>query len=157
MDLNATLLGQMITFAIFIWFTMRYVWPPLMKALEDRRAHIADGLAAAEKGQRDLEAAQYEVTAMINDAKTQSVELIEQANQRSVRIIEEAKERAREEGARLLESANADIEKAYTAAHEQLIGEVANLATLGAEKILRKQLDVAANQALVDDLIKEIR
>ncbi len=156
MDLNATLLGQMITFAIFIWFTMRYVWPPLMKALEQRRAQIADGLAAGEQGQRDLEAAEYQVNEMLQEAKTKSAELLEQANQRAVRVIEEAKERAREEGVRLLNAANADIDKAYMAAQEKLLTEVASLATLGAEKILRQELDASANQALVDDLIKEI-
>src|SRR5687768_4228907 len=111
MNLNLTLLGEMLTFAIFIWFTMRFVWPPLMAALEERREKIAAGLAAADKGHRELEMAQHKIDEMMTEAKGQVAHIIEQANQRANHIIEEAKARARVEGDRLITLAKRDVEQ----------------------------------------------
>lgn len=140
MNLNLTLFGEMITFAIFVWFTMRFVWPPLMKAMDDRRATIAAGLAAAEKGKRDLELAQHKVTELLTEAKATAAQMIEQANNRANHIIEEGKARARIEGDRLLEIAKNDIEVEYHAAREKLIGEISSLVIAGSEKILQREV-----------------
>lgn len=142
MNLNLTLLGEMLTFAVFIWFTMRFVWPPLMAALEERREKIAAGLAAADKGHRDLELAQYKINEMMTEAKGRAAQIIEQANQRANHIVEEAKGRARVEGDRLITLAKRDIEQEYHAAREKLLDEVSSLAMLGAKKILNEQVRV---------------
>lgn len=156
MNLNLTLFGEMITFSIFIWFTMRFVWPPLMKAMEERREKIAAGLAAAEKSQRDLESTQHKITELLADAKTQAAQFIEQANQRAHVIIEESKAKARAEGDRLLEIAKNDIAREYQSAREVLLGQISTLAIAGAEKILGHEIDKSANDELVNQLVKEI-
>ncbi len=156
MNLNATLLGQMITFAILVWFTMKYVWPPLTKALDERQKKIADGLSAAERGVHELELAQNKAVEYLRDVKTQAADIIEQANKRSAVIVEEAKQQAREEGQRLVNLAKDEIAREVEAAKQQLKQQVASLAVHGAEKILAKNLDVAANQALIDQLIEQI-
>lgn len=156
MDLNATLFGQIITFAVFIWFTVKFVWPPLMKIMEDRRQKIADGLAAAQKNQDDLELTQHKVREQMAEAKAAAAHIIEQANQRAHRMVDEAKDKAREEGERLLKLAQAEIEQEYSQAREKLIGEISHFAILGAEKILKENLDNARNDKLVSDLMREI-
>lgn len=156
MNMNLTLLGEMLTFAVFVWFTMRFVWPPLTKALEDRQAKIADGLAAAEKAERDLELAQHKVTELLTEAKAQSAQIIEQANQRANHIIEEAKARAREEGDRLLAIAKDDIEREFHTAKAELLSQVSALAISGAEKILQKEVNKSANDQLVSEMVKSI-
>ena len=153
MDLNATLLGQMITFAVFVWFTMKFVWPHIMKAIEDRRKIIADGLAAAEKGQREVELAQHKVTEIIDHAKSQASEIIEQANKRSGSIIEESKQTARSEGERLVKLAQTEIAQELQQAKESLLSEVAGLAITGAEKILHQKLDEVNQRRLLDEII----
>lgn len=156
MHINATLLGQMITFAIFVWFTMKYVWPPITKALADRQKQIADGLEAADRGRHELELAQQRAVEKLRDAKVQAAELIEQANHRAGRIIDEAKDTARLEGERLLTLAKAEIQQERQKAKEQLMQEVAALAMMGAEKILQRQIDAKTNAHLIDQLITEI-
>lgn len=156
MDINATLFGQMITFAIFIWFTVKFVWPPLMKAMEDRRNKIADGLAAAEQGVKELELARIKSEEAIKDAKTTAAHIIEQANQRSHHIVEEAKTLAREEGERLLQIAKTDVEQEYHSAREKLMQEVSNIAVVGAERILKKEIDKSSNDRIISDLVGSI-
>ncbi len=156
MDLNLTLLGEMITFAIFVWFTMKYVWPPLMKAMEDRRKKIADGLAAGEQGQRELEMARIKVKEQLLEAKTEAAMILEQANQRAGHIVEAAKGKAREEGDRLLQLAQGEIEQEYNAAKDQLMQKVSKIAVAGAEKILQREVDKAGNDRLVADLVSDI-
>lgn len=155
MNLNLTLFGQMLTFAVFVWFTMRFVWPPLMQALEERREKVAAGLAAAEKGQRDLELAKHKVDEMLLEAKGQAAQIIEQANQRANHIVEEAKGRARVEGDRLITIAKSDIEREFNSARETLMGEVSSLVMTGAEKILQQEVNKSANDRLVDQLINQ--
>lgn len=145
MNLNLTLLGEMLTFAIFVWFTMRFVWPPLMHAMEERRAKIAAGLAAAEKGKRDLELAAHKVTELLTEAKAQAAQLIEQANHRANSIIEEGKAKARLEGERLLTIAKNDIEREAHAAREQLMKEISSLVIAGSEKILQHEVSNSLN------------
>lgn len=155
MDLNLTLLGEMITFAVFIWFTMKYVWPPLMNIMEDRRKKIADGLAAAEQGERELEMARIKVKEQLLQAKTEAAAILEQANQRAIHIVEESKGKAREEGDRLLEIAKSEIEQEYNTAKEHLMREVSKIAVAGAERILQREVDKTSNDRLVQELAKE--
>lgn len=152
MDLNFTLIGQLLTFMIFVWFTMKFVWPPLVKALEDRRQQIADGLAAAEKGQHALADAKQEIQAQLDEAKQQAADIIDQANKRAQGIVEESKSTAKAEGERLLELAKAEIQQEFNAAKAELMQQVSALAVAGAEKILRQSVDRKAS----NDLVKEI-
>lgn len=153
MNINLTLLGEMITFAIFVWFTMRFVWPPLVKAMQERRETIAAGLAAAEKGKRDLELAKHKVTEILTEAKAQAAQMIEQANHRANHIIEEAKAKARDEGNRLLAIAKTDIEREYNSAREQLMDQISSLVVAGAEKVLKHEVNKSANDRLVSEMI----
>jgi F-type H+-transporting ATPase subunit b len=156
MEINATLLGQMITFAVFVWFTMKFIWPPIIKAMREREKKIADGLQAAERGQHELELAHHKAAEQLRDAKIQAAELLEQANKRASHIIEQAKERARDEGERLLVIARSDIEQEVHVARQQLRNEIAKLAVAGAEKILMRSVDAATQRELVARLITEI-
>jgi F-type H+-transporting ATPase subunit b len=155
-NLNLTLLGQMVTFAIFVWFTMKYVWPPITKALDDRQKKIADGLAAAERGKHDLELAQQRATEQLREAKHQAAEVLEQANKRANQIIEEAKILARGEGERLVALAHTEIAREVEQAKQELRKQVGLIAIQGAERILKRQIDTAANQDIMTALIKEI-
>ena len=153
MNINLTLFGEMITFAIFVWFTMRFVWPPLIKAMQERREKIAAGLAAAEKSKRDLELASHKVTELLTEAKAQAAQMLEQANHRANHIIEEAKGRAREEGERLLVIAKADIDREFQSAREALIKQVSSLVVVGAEKVLQHEVNQSANDRLVNEML----
>lgn len=155
MNINLTLLGEMITFIIFVWFTMRFVWPPLMKAMEERREKIADGLAAAEKAKRDLELAQHKVTELLTEAKAQTASMLEQAHQRANHIIEEAKMQARKEGDRLLVIAKDDITREFQSARETLMKEISSLVIVGAEKVLQHEVNKSANEKIIADVLKE--
>ncbi|MGE3919917.1 MAG: F0F1 ATP synthase subunit B [Gammaproteobacteria bacterium] len=156
MDLNATLIGQMITFIFFIWFTMRFVWPPITKALAERKAQIAEGLAAAERGKRELELAQHKALEYLREAKEQAASIIEEANKRAIHLIETAKADARQECERLLAQNKVEIAKEIQKAKLELKHQITNIAMIGAEKILERNLDSAANSALVEKLITEI-
>jgi len=156
MDVNATLIIQMVVFVAFIWVTVRFIWPPLTKALEARRATIANGLAAAEEGRKALELAEIKVKEQLNAAKAQVSHMIEQANQRANHIVEESKTRAREEGERLLQLAKAEITQEYNTAKAQLLKQVSAIAVAGAEKILQREVDKASNDRLVDELVSEM-
>ncbi|MDF1653865.1 MAG: F0F1 ATP synthase subunit B [Coxiellaceae bacterium] len=156
MNINATLIGQVITFAIFIWFVMKFVWPPVVNMMEERRKKIADGLAAAEKGHRELELAHIKAQEQMVEAKAAAAKVIEQANQRASYIIEESKDKARDEGKRLLNLAQAEIEQERNMARETLLKEVSTLAVAGAEKILGQRVDQEQNARLVDEMIGEV-
>lgn len=156
MEINATLLGQMITFAVFVWFTMRFIWPPIIKAMRDREKIIAEGLEAAEQGHHELELARHKAVEYLRDAKIHAAEILEQANKRANLIVEDAKEKAREEGEHLLMVTRNDIEQEVQTARQQLRTEVGKLAVAGAEKILMRAVDAAAQRDLVDRLITEI-
>lgn len=156
MNINYTLIGQMIFFALFVLFCMKFVWPPIMAALAEREKKISDGLAAADRAEKDLELAQKKAMQELKDAKAKAAELIEQANKRSNQIIDEAKETARKEGERLLAAAQADIEQEKNQLRESLRKEVAALAVAGAEKILGATIDASKHGALLDKLATEL-
>lgn len=152
MDLNATLIGQMITFVIFVLFTMKFVWPPLMKILEERRKKIAEGLLAAEKGHRDLAAADHKIKQLFQDAKAEASLIVDQANQRAHQIEEQAKTDALHLIERMKKAAQAEIEDERNAARHALQEEAVNWAIMATEKLLHKHVDRAANEALLDQM-----
>jgi len=154
--INMTLFGQFITFALLVWFTMKYVWPPMMKAIQDRQARIADGLAAAERGVHELELAQHKAVEILRDAKIQAVDILEQANRRAGRIIDESKERSREEGQRLIEMAKMEIAQEVLSAKQELREKIAVIAVSGAEKILQTHIDAVHDERLLNQLVAEI-
>jgi len=155
-NINLTLFGQMVTFAVFVWFCMKFVWPALTNAMEERKNKIADGLDAADRAMRDLELAQTRATDQLKEAKQEAARLVEQANKRANQIIEEAKNLARVEGERLKLAAKAEIEQDVNRAREELRGKVAALALAGAEKILESTIDESANRAIVDKLAAQL-
>ena len=152
MNITATIFGQMIAFAFFVWFCMKYVWPPLTNALAERQKKIADGLEAAERAEKDLELAQVQVADQLKEAKVDASGIIDQANKRASQIIDEAKEQAREEGQRLIAGAQAEIEQEVNRAKEQLRTQVAGIAIAGAEKILEATIDESAHAELAEKL-----
>lgn len=156
MNINLTLVVQMLVFAVFVWFTMRFVWPPLVKALEERQEKIAEGLAAAERGRRELELAQHRAKDEMKQAKVQSSEIVEKANRRAAQILDEAKDAARSEAQKLAKMADEHISQEVNRAKDGLRKQVAALAVAGAEKILVREIDEQTNHALLDNLIKEI-
>lgn len=156
MDINLTLVVQMLVFAAFVLFTMKLVWPPLAKALEERQEKIADGLSAAERGRKELELAQHRVKEELKQAKAQSTEILEKANKRSSQIIEEAKEAAKREAEIQSKIAHEQLAQQVNHAKEELRKQVAKLAITGAERILMREVDAKTNSALLDNLIEEI-
>lgn len=156
MDINATLLGQLLTFALLVWFTMKYVWPPIIKALQTREKKIADGLEAGERGKQDLVNARHKIVQMMNEAKQEASQIIDLANKRSIQIIEQGKQDARTEGMRILDHAREEINREISQAKEVLRKQLASLAVAGAEKIIQRNLDVATQTALLDEFVAEI-
>lgn len=156
MDLNVTLFGQMIAFALFIFVTMRYIWPPILKALDERQQKIAEGLQAAERAENELKLSQKHIADQLREAKHDAAAIIDHANQRATRIVEEGKEIARTEGQRLIEVAQSDIEQNRLTARESLIKEMSGIILGGVEKILQQKVDHATHTRLVDQLIAEI-
>ena len=156
MNINATLIGQAISFIVFVWFCMKYVWPPIMAALEERKKKIADGLAAAERGIHEQELAEQRAKEVIHQAKEEAGGILAQAQKRASEIVEESKDTARVEGERILTSANAEIEQEVNRAKESLRGQVASLAVAGAAKVIDRELDTSAHDALLQDLVSQI-
>lgn len=156
MNFNATLIGQTIAFAVFVWLCMKYIWPPLMAALDERNARISEGLAAAERGQKELEDAKEKVGESLGDAKQQAQEIINQAQKRANEIVDEAKEAARDEADKIKGAASADIDQQIVSARESLRREVSAIALAGAEQILKREVDAKAHAAVLDDLAAQI-
>lgn len=156
MHINLTLVGQMISFMVFVWFTMKFVWPPIIGALTERKAKIADGLAAAERGAHEQELAEQRAVEKLHEAKQQAAEIIGKADKRASEIVEEAKDDARTEGDRLLTAAKAEIESESNKAREALREKVAALVIAGAEKILRKEIDFDTHKDIVESVASEI-
>jgi F-type H+-transporting ATPase subunit b len=149
MNINLTLLSQAATFALFIWFTAKLVWPFLMRAIEARQKQVAEGLAAAERGKLDLEHAAKRSAEMMDETKLRVQELLAQAERRATQIVEEAKNTAKAEGDRLVSGAKAEIEQEVSRAKEALRTQVAALAVAGAEQILRREVDAKAHSDLL--------
>ncbi|GAC1371716.1 MAG: F0F1 ATP synthase subunit B [Aquirhabdus sp.] len=156
MDINATLLGQIIAFALFVAFCMKFVWPPLIGAIQERQSKIADGLNAAEVAKAELATAQNQVQEELNASKAQTAQLIEQANRRAAQLIEDARTQATAEGERIRQQAREAIDQEINQAREALRSQVAALAVSGAEKILKTQVDQNAHAAMLSKLAAEL-
>jgi F-type H+-transporting ATPase subunit b len=156
MEINATLLGQIITFLVLVGFTMKYVWPPITKAMHDREKKIAAGLEAAERSKTELEQAEHQVVDMMREAKQEASHIVDLAHKRSVQMIEEAKEDARQEAQRILDHAQEEFAREVMKTKEELRKHLAALAIAGAEKIIKQNLDGPTNTALLDEFVTEI-
>ena len=156
MNINFTLIAQAIAFAVLIWFTVKFVWPPLLKAIETRQKEIADGLAAAQEGKSALEVAAKKSEITLNEAKQKATEIVGQAEKRATQIIEEAKLTAKVEGDRIIAGAKAEIDQEVNRAKEGLRAQVSSLAVAGAEKILRKEIDAKAHSEMLSKLAAEL-
>ncbi len=156
MSINATLLGQMITFILFVWFTKRFVWPPLIKALNDRQAKIADGLAAAERGHLELAKAQELVAQRIKESKEESANIIVEAKKQADSIVDLARIQAHEEGARIIQQGHAEVERLMEQAKESLRTQVATIAMFGAQKVLERSIDEKVHYDFLEKLAEEI-
>ncbi|MEM7254483.1 MAG: F0F1 ATP synthase subunit B [Pseudomonadota bacterium] len=156
MNVTLTLVGQMLTFLVLVWFVMKFLWGPVLKALEDRQKKIADGLAAAEEGLHAKERAEAEVAGELQKARAQAQELIGQAQRRHDEIVEEAKSAARVEGERLLTAARAEIDQERNQAREGLRKEVVEIALAGAEQLLGREVDKSAHNDLLDGLARQL-
>jgi F-type H+-transporting ATPase subunit b len=155
-NINLTLIGQLVSFAVFVWFCAKFVWPPLISAMEERQAKIADGLSAADRAAKDLELAQDKAAHQLRDAKKQAAEIVEQANKRSAQIVEEAEDDARAKAEQILKAAEAMVEQETVQAREALRLRVSELAIAGAEKILQSSVDAAKHNELLDKLAAEL-
>lgn len=156
MDINLSLLGQAITFAILVWFTMKFVWPPLTTMLDERAARIAEGLAAADRAKLDLELAKKQSSEKLREAKAQSTQVVAHAEMRATQIIEEAKEQAKVEAERIKTLAQAENEQAVLRAKETLRQELATLVVAGVEQILQKEIDAKQHAKLLETLRAEL-
>jgi F-type H+-transporting ATPase subunit b len=156
MNINITLFAQAAVFAAFIWFTVRFVWPPLLRAIEARQKTIADGLAAAEQGRKSLELSAKQAGEEVAGARGRASDILAQAEKRAAQVIEEAKTAAKAEGDREKAAAKAEIQQEVSRAREKLRDEVAALAVAGAEKILRREVDAKAHADLLEGIKKQL-
>jgi len=156
MNINLTLIVQLFSFALFVWFCMKFIWPPIMAALDERKQTIADGLAAAERGKHEQKLAEKRAKELLAETKEQAAELIAQAQKRASEIVEESKGEARSEGQRLLEAARAEIDQEVNRAKEQLRSQVVALAVSGAGKVLAREIDAKAHADLLEELVANL-
>jgi F-type H+-transporting ATPase subunit b len=155
-DINLTLVGQSITFFIFVWFCWKFIWPPVVQAMKDRQVAIGEGLAAAERAEKSLQLAQDRASEQLRQAREEASKIIEQARQHANQMIEQAKNEARAEGERLREAQKVEIEQDVNRAKETLRGQVATLAVAGAERILGSSIDAARHDDLLKQLVAEL-
>jgi F-type H+-transporting ATPase subunit b len=151
-----TLLGQILTFAVLVWFVKRFLWGPLTQLMEDRKTRIADGLAAAERGRHEQELAEQRAREVLHEAKQQAADIIARAERRATEIVEESKTEAREEGERLLNAARAEIDQEVNRVREELRRQVATVALAGASRVLEREIDEQAHGRLLDELAARI-
>lgn len=156
MSINATLIAQMIVFLLLVWFTMKFVWPPIVKALDERAQKISEGLSAADRAKSDLAAANKRVEQQLSEARTQTAQRLADAERMAQSMIEEAKARASEEGAKIVAAARAEAEQEAMKAREALRDQVAALAVMGAEQILRKEVNAGVHADLLNRLKVEL-
>ena len=156
MDINMTLLGQTIAMIVFVWFCMKFIWPPIMTAIEDRQKEIADGLAAAEKGQQSLDKAKAEADDIVADARKQATSILDQANARANEIVAEGKSEGVRERERQLAAATSEVEQEMNRAREELRGQVSAIAVASAEKILQREIDQKAHEDILSKLAAEL-
>lgn len=156
MNLNATLWGELIAFIVFVLFCMKFVWPPLMGAIEARQKKIADGLAATDRAEKDLALAQEKAKDQLKQAKAQAADIIEQAKKREAKMIEEAVQKAQAESDKLVAQTRAELDAERNRLREELRKQVAALAVAGAEKILQRSIDEAAHSDILEKLVQEL-
>ncbi|MGH8742014.1 MAG: F0F1 ATP synthase subunit B [Burkholderiales bacterium] len=156
MNLNLTLIAQAISFTVFIWLTVKFIWPHMLRAIEARQKTIADGLAAAEQGHRSLETSTRQAEDAVTQARSRAAEILAQAEKRAAQLVDEARGVAKEEGNREKAAAKAEIEQEVTRAREQLRDQVASLAVAGAEKILRREVDAKAHGDLLESIKRQL-
>jgi F-type H+-transporting ATPase subunit b len=156
LDINMTLLGQSIAMLVFVWFCMKFIWPPLMNAIEERQTQIADGLAAAERGQQSLDKAQAEAGDIVDDARKQATSILDQAHARANEIVVEGKADGTKERDRLVAAASAEVEQETNRAREELRGQVSAIAVASAEKILRREIDKKTHEDILSKLAAEL-
>ena len=156
MDFNLTLIGQTVAMIVFVWFCMRYIWPPVMRAIEQRRKEIADGIAAGEKGQKELAEARHGSEAILADARQKAAQVVDLAHKRGNDLVGEAKNVAMAESERLVAQARSEVANEKARARDSLRKEVAALAVAGASKVLGREVDAKAHAALLDDLAAEL-
>ena len=156
MDINATLWGQTIAMVVFVWFCMKFIWPPILNALEERQKQIEEGLAAADKSQEALEAAQAEAETIVAEARQQATGILDQAHARANEIVAEGKDAGVKERERQLAAAKAEIEQETNKAREELRGQVSAIAVASAEKILRREIDSKSHEDILGKLAQEI-
>jgi len=156
MNINLTLIGQLITFIVFVWFCKKYVWTPIINALAERRTTIADGLAAADKGQAAQAEGEKAAAKLVDEAKGQATEILGKAEKRGSEIVTEAKSEAGVEGDRILVAARAEIDTEVSKAKEGLRAQVSELAVAGAQQILKREIDAKAHAELLDDLAAKL-
>ena len=156
MNINLTLFAQALVFAAFIWFTVKLIWPHMLRAIEARQKTIADGLAAAEQGRRSLETSTKQAEAAVTQARSRAAEILAQAEKRAAQLVDEARGAAKEEGNREKAAAKAEIEQEVTRAREQLRGQVASLAVAGAERILKREVDAKAHADLLESIKRQL-
>jgi F-type H+-transporting ATPase subunit b len=155
-DFNLTLIGQAIAMLVFVAFCMKFIWPVLMQALEERRKNIADGIAAGEKGKRDLEAAREQAQVIVNEARSKAVKIVDDANTRYSEILGEAKNDAVKERERQVEQAQAEIAQSVNRARDDLRGQVSAIAIAGAERILKREIDPKTHADLLSEMVGQI-
>jgi F-type H+-transporting ATPase subunit b len=155
-NLNATLIGELIAFVVFVWFCMKFVWPPLNGAIEARQKKIEDGLAASDKAEKDLELAREKAAEQLKEAKNQAAEIIEQAKKRATLIVDEETTRGQQEREKIIAQGHSEIESERNRVKEELRQQVATLAVVGAEKILEREIDQAAHSDIVEKLVAEL-
>jgi F-type H+-transporting ATPase subunit b len=155
-DINMTLLGQSIAMLVFVWFCMKFIWPPIINAIEERQTQIADGLAAAERGQQSLDKATAESEDIIGDARKQATTILDQAHARASEIVAEGKSDGVKERERQIAAALADVEQETNRAREELRGQVSAIAIASAEKILRREIDAQTHEDILSELAAEL-
>ncbi|TXR54599.1 F0F1 ATP synthase subunit B [Reinekea thalattae] len=156
MNFNATFIGQIIVFAIFVWLCAKFVWPPIIAAMNERQTKIAEGLDASDRAAKNLEVAQNEAASKLREAKAEAAEIIEQANRRASAIVDQAKADAEAEAQRIVDAAASDVDKERNLAREELRSKVATLTLAGAEKILQAEVDATKHNELLDKLAAEL-
>lgn len=156
MDINMTLIGQSIAMIVFVWFCMKFIWPPIMNAIEERQTEIADGLAAAERGQQSLDKAKVEADGIVEEARKQATSILDQAHARANEIVAEGKAEGVKERERQLAAATAEVEQETNRAREELRGQVSAIAVASAEKILQREIDQKAHEDILSKLAAEL-
>ena len=156
MNINASLFAEMFAFGLFIWLTMKFIWPHIMNAITEREKKIADGLAAGERGKKDLENAEVKAKEMLREARDKAAEVANVANQQASHILEEARKESQLERQRQVEAAKAEIQQELNRAKDALRKEVSNVALAAAERIIEREIDAKAHKALLDELAGQI-